>query len=412
MPEKSSATVDVICDLREFAGEVNDVGTLQNLWPQLSQQIAGQLVPPGKPLQIRLPEGQLALWVVESHGITQLEPDVTFEIIDVLRNPQLLYRCSVCGEYGPLRCSECEQTGRETRLCSAHAHTIKDELKAYCPEHIPHCNCRPGCAETAVFRCQRCHKLFGQHYHRHHPNDTTVDYCHTHYRLLFETCATPNCHHLGKSKCAYQTREMPAPCQKPLCAEHSYQWKIWGPHNRGVTLCEHHKQMQGATDPADLLFIMLIARPPYARRGKRQSLPNPFRLRRIINRNRAAPLTFDQIGASLRSLESRVSTWGKPAESNYRYLLKTFTETTSGLSNVENDLLTQVKAFYQRAAGLDAARQIVGLEITDRFYKPGQPPRYRVVIHLNTSNKGPYIGRGGATINQLSVQLNIEVDLQ
>lgn len=406
-----TSMVDVICDLRKFGANVDDIGTMQNLWQQIGEQLVSQPISLGQPLMVSLPEGSLALWVVDAHGVTQVGPDTAFQIVDLLRNPKLLYRCSVCSEYGPLRCIECEQAGQETRLCSIHAHTIKDELRAYCPEHIPPCDCRSGCTEKATFRCQRCHRLFGEHFHRHHPNDPTVDYCHLCYRILFERCEAPGCHHLGKSKCAYQTREMAEPCRKPLCAEHSYQWKIWGPHNRGVTLCEHHKQLLGATDPADLLFMMLTARAPYARRGRRQSLPNPFRLRRIINRNRTTSLSFDQLGHVLKSLESQVTNWGRRAEDNYRYMSERFYETTSGLSEIEADLLRQVRSFYHQAVGWEAAQQITGLEITDRYYTPGQPSRYRVQLYLNTSNKGPFIGRGGATINQLRTQLNLEIDL-
>lgn len=405
------STVNVICDLRQLRADVDDVGTVQNLWQQIGEKLAGQPLLEGQSLTVTLPEGDLKLWVVDARDVVQVEPDTAFQIVDVLRSPKLLYRCIVCGEYGPLRCVECEKGSHETRLCSTHAHQIKDELSAYCPEHIPKCNCTPGCNENATFRCRRCHKLFGDHVHRRHPNDPTVDYCQLCYRILFEQCSAPDCYHLGKSKCAYQTREMEEPCGKPLCAEHSYQWKIWGPHNRGVTLCEHHRRLLGATDPADLLFMMLTARAPYARRGRRQSLPNPFRLRRTINCNRAEGLTFDQLGYVLRSLEGQVSDWGRRAEHNYDYMSKRYYETTSGLSDVESDLLRQVWDFYQRAVGWDAARQIAGLEITDRYYKPGQPPRYRVRLYLNTTNKGPFIGRGGATINQLRNMLNLEIDL-
>jgi len=412
MPNKPILpTVDVICDLRQFNADVDDVGTVQNLWQRIGEQLVDQPLLVGQPLIVTLPEGELKLWIVDAHDMPRVEPDTTFQIVDVLRSPKLLYRCTICSEYGPLRCIECEKEGRETRLCSTHAHQIKDELSAYCPEHIPKCNCRPDCAEDATFRCRRCHRLFGEHVHYYHPNDPTVDYCRRCYQILFEQCSAPGCHHLGKSKCAYQTREMEEPCGKPLCAKHSYQWKIWGPHNRGVTLCEHHKRLLGATDPADLLFMMLTARAPYARRGRRQSLPNPFRLRRIINRNRTTSLTFEQLGLVLRSLESQVSEWGRRAERNYRYMSERYYETTSGLSDVEADLLRQIRGFYQQAIGWDATQQITGLEITDRYYKPGQPPRYRVRLYLNTANKGPFIGRGGSTINQLRALLNLEIDL-
>ncbi|MCX6580007.1 MAG: hypothetical protein NT166_07465 [Candidatus Aminicenantes bacterium] len=411
--EQPISTVDIICDLRQFQTDVDNIGTMQEIWQQLGDQIPGHQLLPGQPLTMHLQKGNLLLWVVDAHGLKQVEPDTPFRIIDLLRSPKLLYRCRVCDEYGPLRCTECEKAGRETRLCSAHAHTIKNELKAYCVEHIPRCECRSSCNEKATFRCRRCHKLYGDHVHRYHPHDNNVDYCQLCYRILFERCSHPDCRNLGRSKCAFQTREMKDPCGKPLCAEHSYQWKIWGAHNRGVTLCEHHKNSLRCTDPADLLFMMLIAKAPFVHRGKLHSLPNPFRLRRIINRNRMSGLSFDQISYAINSMGNQVSNWGRRAEGNYRFLSKTFNETTRGLSNTEETLLAQVKAIYQNASGWDAAQQITGLEITDRFFKPGQQPRYRVNLYLvSNANKGLLIGRGGSAIKQVSQSLNIEIDLR
>lgn len=403
--------IDVICDLRQFDQDVDDVGSMLLLWQQIGEQIEGKTIRTGEAIAATLSEGQVNLWLVDTHGISQIGPDTSFRIIDLLRSPKLLYRCAVCGQYGPFRCIACEDADHERRLCADHAHTIKDELRAYCREHIPLCQCRVDCREQATFRCRRCRNLFGNHYHRQHPHDQLVDYCHWCYRALFETCEAPGCRLLGRSKCAFQTRSMADPCQKPLCSKHSYQWKIWGPHNRGVTLCEQHKRTLGATDPADLLFMMLTAQAPYARRGRRQSLPNPFRLRRIINRNRVVDLTFDQLGHSLRSLESQVSGWNNRAEGNYRYLSRNYFEATGGIGIAESELLIRVRAFYQAALGWSAAQQIIGLEITDRYYKPGQPPRYRAQLYLSTSNKGPFIGPKGATINRLRQQLNLEIDL-
>lgn len=407
----SSATVDIICDLRQLGVNVNDDRKMQNIWQEMAKKLIGKPVSPGQSLIVNLPKGMVTLWVLDTHGISEVKADTTFQIVDLLRSSKLVYRCRVCDTYGPLRCVTCEKEGSETRLCSTHAYTIKDELSAYCSVHIPKCSCQSGCTKDATFRCRRCHKLFGEHFYRQHPNDTTVDYCQLCYRILFERCEIANCGRLGKSKCAYQTRNMSSSCGKPLCAEHSYQWKIWGPHNRGVTLCEHHSKLLGATEPADLLFMMLTAKAPYVRRGKRQSLPNPFRLRRIINSNRSTKLTFDQLGYGLQSLDNQVSNWGQEASKNYQYMSKQYFETTRGLSDAEADLLTRVRAFYERTVGWDVSRQITSLEIIDRYFKPGQPPQYRVKLYLNSSNKGPFIGRSGSNINQLRSSFNIEVDL-
>ena len=190
--------IDVICDLRQFSRDVDNIGTVEAIWRQFESQLEGRSIVPGQSLQVTLPDGAVTLWVVEAHGVAQVAPDTTFRIVDLLRSPKLLYSCSICGEYGPLRCLECEQEGRESRLCSDHAQFIKDELRAYCPSHLPNCSCRNGCTDKAEFRCQRCRKLFGTHFHRHHPHDPAVDYCQHCYRILFEHCSASGCANLGR----------------------------------------------------------------------------------------------------------------------------------------------------------------------------------------------------------------------
>ena len=127
-----------------------------------------------------------------------------------LRNPMLLYRCRVCGSYGPLRCGQCESEKRPERLCAKCAHFIEDELSAYCPDHLPHCNCRDGCSRPATFRCSRCHKLFGEHVRRQNPRNPEVDYCQRCHQLLFEQCVV--CTAAGQ----IESRQVQVRLQNPL----------------------------------------------------------------------------------------------------------------------------------------------------------------------------------------------------
>lgn len=422
----SPQTVDVICDLRQFGANVDDVGTLEAVWRQVGDALVDEPLLENRSLSIQLPQGPITFWIADAKTADRVQPSTSFRVIDVLRNPRLLYSCRVCGEYGPLRCVVCaaEQKGgdedRKRRLCSRHAHAIKDELSAYCSDHIPRCNCRSDCKEAAVFRCRRCahalrrpNNIYGEHFRREHPQNAYVDYCLRCFQALFErcgTCAQEGRRRLGKSKCAFKTRAMESTCGKPLCWDHGLQWKIWGPHNRGITLCAIHTQLLATVEPAEQLYMMLTATPPYSR-GRRQSLPGPFRLRRIINRNRLTPLTFEQIGRAMTSISNEAERWGSSAGRNQKYMLKTYLEAVGILPQVESDLLRQVKDFYRRAIGSDASERILRLEVIDQFRKPGRPPRYRVKVYLNSSNKGLFIGRAGAIINQLREQLNIEVDL-
>jgi len=139
-------------------------------------------------------------------------------------------------------------------------------------------------------------------------------------------------------------------------------------------------------------------------------MPNPFRLRRLINRNRANPLNFAQLEYVLKSIEPLVVNWGKNAERNYRVIMKSFTETMGSLDGLEREFLDKVRSFYQNRVGWYAASQIQGLQIQDRFSKPGENPKYRVRL-IVTGEKGRLIGRGGAYVNELRNSLNLEIDL-
>jgi len=412
----SDQNVELIIDLRRFSDSTDTPERIDRLWRDINSDLVGKSLNTGSVISLSRPAGNIDLWIANANGIPQVTENTVFQVVDVLRSPKLLYQCAVCGEYGPLRCISCEEEGEETRLCSAHAHIIKDELSAYCPDHIPTCNCRSGCNETATFRCRSCARtnrqqsLYGQHFLRTHPRDPDVDYCHRCYQWKFERCQSSGCNRIGRSKCNYQTRSMADPCNAPSCTDHSYQWKIWGPHNRGVTLCERHKGILGSTDPEDLIFLIVTARAPFVRRGRYHFMPNPFRLRRLINRGRPYPITFAQLEYALRSLEQFVPNWGRGAERNYGYLIKSFEETMGNLDGLEQEFLNQVRSFYQTNVGWDAASQIQGLQIQDRYSKPGQKPKYRVQITIS-GEKGRLIGRGGAYINSLRNFLNLEVDL-
>lgn len=409
--------VEFIFDLRQYSGRADSNDRIDTLWRQISPSLIGKPIKNGEAINLKISSESIGLWVIDTNGLSQVADDTEFRAVDVLRSPKLVYQCAVCGEYGPLRCVKCEEEKRETRLCSKHAHIIKDELSAYCAEHIPSCSCKDNCKETAVFRCRSCARtmkdrqrsLYGKHFHKTHPNDPDVDYCLRCYKRQFERCSSTGCNRPGRSKCQYQTRSGD-PCGEPSCSDHGYQWKIWGPHNRGVNLCERHQGMLGVADPADLIFLILTARIPYVKRGRRYSMPNPFRLRRLVNRHRSSPLTFAQLEKVLKSLEPLVPDWGRTAERNYSYMVKLFSETVENLDSMEQEFLGKVRSYYQTYVGWDASSQILGLQIQDRFSRPGEKTRYRVHLIIS-GEKGRLIGRGGAHMKQLRDIHNLEVDL-
>ena len=401
--------IQVICDLRQYNKRVDTIAMMQTLWQQVSGQLVGKTLAAGLPLDVQVSGGKLLFWIVDTANIVRVEDNTSFTIVDMLHSPRLLYTCHICGKYAPFRCKHCPEN--KNRLCANCAYFIKDKQDAYCLKHLPLCNCRSRCKTTATFSCNSCQKLYAKHMLKLHPRNADIEYCQDCYQDLFglcTVCSKQGKSVLGKSRCAFKTPAAEKTCNQQMCWEHSFQWKIWGPNNRGLTLCDQHKQRLGNTDPADLLFMMLVTPPP--ERTQYQSLFNAFRIRRIINRNRSTPVSFDQLKQTLSTISHVIKKCDPETRRRYDGMVKNFHETISRLPQKQQELLQQVKAFYQQAVGRDAATQITGLEIKDCFFKPGEPPRYRVQIYLNNTNKGRYIGPGGTVVNNLRSQLNIDVD--
>lgn len=344
------APVQVICDLRRFRGGTGSRDKLQALWQEASNALVGKPLVQGMSLEIELAQGTFIIWVVDSAGVALVETNTIFTIVDVLRNPNLLYRCQKCGAYGPLRCVKCIDEGcseGQERLCSKHAHFIKDTLSAYCDKHKPRCECSANCPHEAVFFCSGCRSLqrrsrdkstqyYGEHVHYSHPQNQDIDYCKRCYDRLFHHCSVCKKQgkvRLGKLRCAFKTCNAASSCGESRCWEHSFQWKIWGPESAGVILCEQHGQLLGKADPTALLFTMLSAKPPQRKQG--YSLSNIYRLRHMINLHRETPLTFDQLGQALHALSDRAISWEPDAKGRYDRLLESFTVTMQELSQVK-----------------------------------------------------------------------------
>src|SRR5438128_1929141 len=98
---------------------------MQTLWYQVRDLLTGKSLVQGQPIDIQLPHGTVELWVMDAVGKTQVDTATAFSIIDIIRNPKLIYRCRVCGGYGPLRCNRCVDENRpegQERLCTTCAH--------------------------------------------------------------------------------------------------------------------------------------------------------------------------------------------------------------------------------------------------------------------------------------------------
>ncbi len=412
--------VQVICDLRNLTQDVTKEEQVQFLWDQLAAKLVRYHLRKGEPLEVVVKEGTIKLWVVENYGLEQVQSNTPFVIIDVLRNPTLLYRCRKCKNYGPFRCIDClrqenhegqeqQLEGRE-RLCSEHAYSITNRMRVYCIEHRPGCACpNPSCPYNANFYCARCHRYFHEHHIVPHPTDKDVEYCDDCYQALFSPCALCppetklNSRHLGRLQCYFRTHDMQNTCSTRLCWTHGQQWKIWGPHCRGITLCESHKRELRRLQPIDLLAMMITARPP--KQGQSFELTNVFHLRHVLNRDRKVPLTFGQIDQALQALAPYASSWKRTDD---RQRFEQIHQAIKGILQEENRLLQAIRAFYGARIGYFAAQEIVSVHIMRNMASASQVARYVIDLQVGDNEKGLFIGHGGYLLKKLCEQLSLD----
>jgi hypothetical protein len=414
---RAPAVVQVICDLRHFYLNIDSERKMDELWETINERLVGRELRNGGELGVYLDRGKLVrLWVVDAQGQTKVTPDTIFHITDIVRNPQLVYRCRTCNKYGPFRCMDCMDTrprGQE-RLCSTHAKFVEGRWRAYCDAHLPACRCFSWCKDTATFCCEHCNGFYGEHYRTSHPHDKTIDYCKKCYDRLFGHCSVclteGRSESLGTLRCAFKSREMAYPCGEALCWKHALQWRIWGPHQHGITLCERHKQLIRNSDPKDVLTMMITTRSPRSRRGKSFSLANLYRLRRLLNRDRTGPLSFEEIVETLHALSRQSEAWDKYAQQRYKDIVNSCDKMLQEIPIRQNEMLAKVREYYWDGVNKKAAQAIAWLTIEDRYVRPGQPDLFFLAVHLNTPSKRPYIGIGGDIIKRIESQLGARLE--
>src|SRR5579884_808197 len=126
--ERVTTAVQVICDLRRYYLNVDSERKMNELWQEINERLVGKELRNGGLLEVYLGRGKLVkLWVVDAQEQTSVTPETNFHIVDIVRNPLLIYRCRICRAYGPFCCTDCMKAERprgEERLCSKHAHFI------------------------------------------------------------------------------------------------------------------------------------------------------------------------------------------------------------------------------------------------------------------------------------------------
>lgn len=420
----SNSHIDVVLDLRRLKIRVDERhrlnDALRNIWPDIAPDLIGKSIIPGQKIEMINKIGQWSLLVLDPRNVTIVSEDTRFNVVDIERDPEIRHACKECAKgnktiFGPFYCPECRTRNLPDRLCETHAHFLENKYTAFCLDHVPRCQCHEGCTDSAAFECDYCHKLFSDKWKRFHPGDTLTLLCNNCYSFHFELCA--DCERegrkrLGKSRCAFPAGAGNERHGKRICTKkHAWQWQIWGPHWRGIVLCEQHYQQLQLATPADLLWMLVTARIPAPfLRGK---VTDVYRLRNIVGYVRHQELSWAEMERVLNNLAEKAAQSNSPkyVSENISQLLGNLKEAL-GNSVIEENLLQVIRNFYRMHLRSDPASVILGVTIKRVFGNRGKSQTYRIGVRVGRDTRGQsmknlLIGRGGILVNQLKETLKL-----
>jgi hypothetical protein len=414
--------VDVALDLRLLNVKLESRDDFFQVWKDLAGRLVGRAICSGAMLQITGLHGEWSMLVLDSRGVTVLENATRLNIIDLGRPPEIRHACKEHLKkneevFGPFFCPVCREEKSSDRLCESHAHFLENKFTTYCRSHLPSCQCREGCPDSSTFECDRCHKPFAERWKKNHPNDPLTLLCTTCYAFQFQTCAQcdqEGRRRLGKSQCAFPTGMDDERHGKRLCTlRHARQWQIWGPHWRGVILCEEHYKYLGQATPADLIWMLVTSRAPAS--FLRVKMKDIYRLRNIVNYVRRSELSWREMEHTMQMLGRRAAVpgIGRGVKDTVDYLIKTIGNVQNDLPMVEAQLLMRVREFYRSYLRSDPATAILSVTVKRAFGREGGPQTYRIAIRAGRdaygrSMKGLLIGKAGALVNQLKETLKLQ----
>lgn len=419
----NSGTIDVTLDLRQLNIRLRDREDFHKVWNSLVRQLVGKPVSSGQQLQLTEQRGSWNMLVLDSRDVTVIDDRTLLNVIDLERPPEIRRACKEHAKnnetvFGAFYCPVCRDEKKPDRLCETHANFLENKYTAYCFEHLPHCRCRKDCSDLATFECERCRKPHAESLKKRHPQDPLTLLCQKCFIFQFELCSqcqNEGHRRLGKSRCAFPTGGAVAAederCGKRLCTlRHARQWQIWGPHWRGVALCEEHFIRLPAAKPAELLWMLVVSKPPAPfLQGRVKDL---YRLRNIISYVRQQEFPWHEMERTLREIERRaLNQTGvhKSVRESFAHLLKKIGD----LPIVEERLLAQIRGFYRRhLQQVDSGSAILGVNVIRVFGRePAQSYRISIRVGRDYNGKnitGQLIGTKGVLINQLKNELNLE----
>jgi len=414
--------IEVTLNLRNLNVKVDNLQGLLKIWQALARDLIGKPITTGQRLELTGSKGKWSLIVLDTHGIASIDEKTYINVVDIERNPQIRHACKECKKqnktmFGPFFCPECRRLEQPDRLCEIHTQFLENKYTAYCPEHLPRCQNSKGSDDPATFECDYCHKTFSDKWKHHHPNDQFTLLCRNCYSFLFELCE--DCQHeghkrLGKSRCAFPTGVGDEKHGKRICTlRHARQWQIWGPHWRGIILCEQHYQQLSQASSADLLWMLITAKPPT--QFLRSKITDVYRLRNLIGYVRQKELSWEEMERVLRGLAERIEQYKAPkyVKEHIRQITKKVGEVQTNLPIIEAELLDRIRDFYRSRLRENPVTVVLGVTIKKVFWGRGnKTPSYKIAVHVGRdsrgkSMKGLLIGKKGTLVNQLENHLKL-----
>lgn len=415
-------TVDITLDLRQLRVKLEGRDDFFDLWKVLAPQFVGKQVLSGEWNAMVAPDGEWRFLVLDSGGLKAIGPNTRLNVIDLVRPPEIRHACREhlsAGQtvFGAFFCPVCRQEGQPDRLCESHAQFLENKFTAYCRSHVPTCQCHSDCVDPSTFECDRCRRPFAENRKRRHPNDPLTLLCDLCFAFQFETCA--DCaregrRRLGKSRCAFPTSSGDERHGKRLCTlRHARQWQVWGPHWRGIALCDEHYRGLAHARPTELLWMLVAARAPAA--FLRERIKDVYRLRNIVSYVRRSDFSWPDMLLAMRELTERASQTdaNKVIRETVTYIAERITREQMRSPVIESQLLARVREFYRGHLRSDPAAAILSVTIKRVFGREGDNQTYRIAIRAGKDNygrsmKGILIGKGGVLVNQLKSALGLQ----
>lgn len=407
--------VELNIDLRGYSGPIQRGEDIMRLWQEVAPALAGKELLAGRTLRVAHPNsGEIGIeWIARPSERRVVRADDAIVIRSVLESPRLRVVCQCCRAKGVERGDlfECWQCGDP--LCEEHSTFLDGALRAYCPAHAPRCS--SGAAALPTFWClgPKCRgtKAWSEPLRQRHRADRDVWYCRECYLLVFPPCAEPGCSGTGTATCEFVLPNL-QPCGKQVCPRHSRRWQIFGPEKEGLALCSAHRHIRSLTDH-DLVHQIVAG--TAVRRLQRRDLkerhenliPTLGSMEHILRKARDKTYQLERLQAMFDQYAATV-TGNSALEREIGFLLKHHRQGWERAAT---------QASTRKAAGQPAFESLqqllVGLGLPQvaqaLVYADYKPNARLLFVELSPEFRGLLIGRGGATIKSLQLQLGVKI---